>query len=283
MRGLTIIHLCIVFTVLAWSAGQPFMGELYSYKSQLLLYQTVMGKGDLVEKLHPLNQEELHTKLKHNKERFSQLPTAQQQQLLKQYEQLQERSNRPWHEKLQHSLHILAFDLPAFEKLWILLSLLIALMLVFGIEGAKQAVWLLPIVVLCYSVENRLNGTTPLEPADTALFPSEKVITTQYLYTPLSPSILEQQQQLQLGWQLYLIREWAQEVPEKDQTLFQRQAEKGEFYFTLARLEKLGREEKQDSYVAFHERKSLATLALYLFWNFFYAFKVSRSKEQERT
>jgi len=171
----------------------------------------------------------------------------------------------------------LLYDLPALEQLWILLSIVIVLLLIFNIEGAKQAVWLLPIVVMCYAVDNYLTGTKPHVQADVALFPSEQTISNDYLYQPLSANIFEQQQQLQKGWQLYLIREWAQELPSEEQSSFDLQAEKGEFAFTLARLDKLNEESRLDRAALFHERKSWLMLLLYLIWNLFFAYQISRS------
>lgn len=280
MKGITIIHMIIVFSVLAWSAGQPFMGELFAYKSQMLLYQTVMGNGDLVKKLQPAKENELKDKLNRNAKRFSQLPEEQKNEIQARYDHLQQQVNRPWQEKLRSSWHILAYELPVFEQLWILLSIVVVLLLIFHIEGAKQIAWLLPVVVLCYAVDNYLSGANPKESADTALFPSEKTITSQYLYEPLSSSILEQQQQLQQGWQLYLIREWANEIPSKDQDTFQQQAEKGEFQFTLARIDKLSQEESIDRSALFHEKKSLIVLLLYFLWNLFFAWMVNKFYSQ---
>jgi hypothetical protein len=256
-RLMTIVQLSLAFTLIAWHAGYPFMGELFHLKSKLLVYQHVLGIEDLSYA-----------------ERFNQLPEVQKATILRDYEALQNEYKQPFFSKLKKSAAILLFGIPFFEKLWILLSVIICILLLKRVDGAVQAVWLLPFLVLCFSVENRWYGKKNESRADARLFPTEEQILTEYLNSPLSAVIAEQQRQLSRGWDLYLIREWAREIPSNDADEYRRQKEQGDFAFHLARLEFL----KPKSPIGIsdrNEKQSFYLLSAYLFWNLSFSLIIS--------
>lgn len=275
MRVVAIIQLCLVFTVLANRAGHPFMGELFAHKSQMLLYHTVMGNGGAIgERLD--QKKEL---LDRNKERFAALPEVQKTAIIKQHDRLQSKADQTFLSKLQRSFYILAVELPPFEQAWIFFSLLIPMLVLLRVEGARQAAWLLPMIVLVYAINNRWNGTEPGRPADERLFPTEEYIVRNYLKEPLGEDISEQHDQLLRGWQLYLVDQWAHQKPALDSHPFAKQVEDGEYAFNVARVEAVGQVKDEDRLNSFHQKESWWMLILYIMWNGFFAWFMNRGRE----
>lgn len=246
------------------------MGELFSHKSQILLYHQVMGSSALV---HSVDQD----RLKRNAERFATLPQAQQSRFIAQHDQLQTEANRSFGEKTWQSVHILAIELPALERAWIVFSVVIALLLLLRIEGAVQAVWLLPLIVALYAYDNYQYAPTPAPRASDLLFPSEAYLIEHYLKQPLSSRIAEQHDQLLKGWQLYLIAEWLQETPASDPEQFAFQVERGQFAFDVARLELSTSDQKVTS--SLYKKEPPLLLVGYLIWNLFLAWCVTFYRE----
>jgi len=258
-RVCAIIQLCIAFTVILWNVAQPFAGDLFTQKSRALLYQDVMGIPT-DSAAAPAKQE----RLQRNKERFNQLPFSQQQRLIKGYEDVQKEMQRPFLGKMKRGFHYLAFEIPRFEQAWLLLSLIIPIMLLKKVEGSQLAVWLLPLLTLCYAVDNRFNGSLPVLSSEERLFPAENILVADYLDEPLSENIFEQSEQLKKAWNLYLVKEWSGNPP--------RQAEDGEFAFTLARIKQRLVDLQKASKSHLFPKESMIALAIYFFWNIFFAY-----------
>jgi hypothetical protein len=265
-RICAIIQLCLVFTVILWNAAQPFAGDLFNQKSRALLYQDVMGIS-LGSELSPERQE----RLQRNSERFEKLSFNQQQGLIKEYEAVQKEIQRPFLSKLKRAFHYLFYEIPPFEQAWIVLSLLIPIMLLKKVEGAHAAIWLLPLVTLCYAVDNRLNSSPPIQSAEAALFPSESLLVADYLKEPLSENVFEQPEQLMQAWKLYLVKEWTKDTLNK-------QAEDGEFAFNLARIKARHIDQSKQSKIHGFPKEPLGILALYFFWNLFFAYTVFKTR-----
>lgn len=277
-RVAAIIQLCLAFTVILWSAGQPFMGELFAVKSKLILYQTVLGSQDLLKK--GKENPQIVAKLQRNAGRFSRLPIDQQHQLVQSYQQLQKTADAPFLSKLGRSISIVAFQIPPFELAWIAFSIIISLLLLLRIEGAMHAVWLLPLIVLIYGIDNHWNGAQPGLAEESKLFPSEEKLVQEFMAEPLSPNIFEQQKQLLLAWKKYLVAEWAHEKSSDDETQFDLQVEKGEQAFTIARLAKLPKDRLIDDDALFHRKEPIFLLSFYLLWNLFFAWIVTKNTKK---
>ena len=174
-------------------------------------------------------------------------------------------------------LSILALQIPPFELAWIAFSIIIPLLLLLRIEGALHAVWLLPLIVLIYGIDNRLNGTPLKISEESKLFPSEDKLVQEYMTEPLSPSIFEQQKQLLGAWKKYLVTEWALEKPSPDEKQFDLQVEKGEHAFTIERLDKLPKDRLIDDDALFRKKEPIFLLSLYFLWNLFFAWIVTRT------
>jgi hypothetical protein len=244
-RVLAIVQLCLAFTVAIWILCGPYLDEYFSVRSDSLLYETVMGE-----------------RVPGNVDYFQALPIEEQRSIVDQYRLLQERAGRPFLEKTFGALVFSLFETSPFKWAWVVLSVGIAVGLLKKKRGALQVVWLLPVVALCYGLFS-VSSKTP-SPMD-ALVPSEALIVSEYLKRPLSGSIGDQQNQLTLGWQRYLVSVWTREVPSDDKLFFEEQVKRGEFAFNVARLRLVRQSDVSKS------TESATALILYVLWNFFFA------------
>ena len=271
-RICAILQLCIAFTMILWYVSQPFVGEIFTTKSRLLFYQDVMG----IPSHDNLSPDKL-ARLARNAERFHALPLAQQSQLKEQYDFIEQQLQRSFWSKLVSIVNIFVYQLSLYEPLWLVLSLIIPILLLKRIEGAAQAVWLLPLLAALYAADNRWHGHPAAPSAESRLFPSELQLIQEYSTGTLSANVLEQQTQLMDAWNRYLIIDWAKQTPSTNPTTFIQQAEEGEFAFTLARIER-----RWEIAPSKHEtQQPLALLALYFFWNAYFAYTAWKHTRRE--
>lgn len=263
-RLMAIGQLCIALSLLFWYAIQPFMGEYFSLRSRMLLYEYVMGTSDLLKK------DDQREKLERQAKRFQFLPENQKNLILKDYQQIQEYAQRSTFQKIIDGLQVLFLKIPPFEQAWIFFSITIAILVLLKKEGAKSAIWLLPLIVIAYSFDNQMTGKTLTSP-DLKIFPTEKMIIENYLTEPFADSPFKQKEQLEKGWKYYLIDQWSiNQEQEQGQQL-----EEAEFQFTLARLNLLHAQPHSEWLNAFHEKLSLFTLLLFFIWNVLFAWLVN--------
>lgn len=251
-RLCAIIQLCLAFSLLLWYAAQPFMGEYFTLRSKMLLYEYVMGVSQS-DSSQP--------------SRFQTLPADHQAYLLRDYAKLHHQAHRSTFTKIWAGLEGLLVKISLFEMSWLLFSIVICILFLLQKEGAAQAVWLLPLIILSYAVDNRLNGHSASPSSDLILFPTETAIVHDYLKEPLSSNWLIQYKQLKKGWESYLIQRWTTQQVEKDQPEWEQAVEEGLFNFTLARLEHLHLHPVQDGLGALHAKTSDFWLGFYLVWN----------------
>lgn len=244
------------------------MGDLFRVKSQMLVYQDVMGRD-----MRNDTPAEHKIRLERNAKRFANLPKSLKEDIAEKYAILQEQLNFSFGQKIKRLLQIFAYGVSPYELAWIFFSIVIPILLLKRIEGARHAAWLLPVMALLFLFENQ-KANVLLDPEQT-IFPSEHKIIHTYLKEPLGADILKQREQLLHGWLLYLITEWAHEAPSDDAATFQVQAEKGEFLFNIERLEFVPEKWIQP-------KTSLLLLCVYLAWNFFFAWYVNRHLKRER-
>lgn len=267
-RVAAILHLCLAFVVILSTASYPFLGELFTNKAKALLYHDVMGSSANE------NSSAETERLSRNAHRFAALPAYERINIVEQYRELQETSQSSFLQKVERSFSILFAQLPAFKQVWIALSVVIPLLLLLRVEGSNYVVWLLPIVTLCYAYTNYTHGTQHTLSAEERLFPTEETIIHDYLQKPLSANILEQQQQLQHGWHLYLIEKWGKQTPSNDPNHFAQQVEEGEFAFNLARIHA----SNTVSIAPYRQREHPLTLLIYLLWNGAFALIITLQK-----
>jgi hypothetical protein len=244
IRLFAILQLCFAFSLILWVLAQPFTVEHFNTHSSLLLYQTATGKGDRFVSAD---------KLARHAQRFAQLEPVRQERILNAYADLEKRAQRPFLSSVGDALSALLWDLPAFALAWILFSVVISVLLLLDVEGATQAVWLLPLITFCYAIDNQMNGRMPQESPDAHVLPTEDYLTSRY------------GQDLKQAWELYLMREWAKSTPP--------QIEDGEHALTVARVEqRLAHPEAPQRQGA--TKKPLLLLSLFCVWNLLVAIKI---------
>jgi hypothetical protein len=247
-KVLIIIHLCFAFTYLFWQLCQPYLKEILSKKSELTLYEMVMERKPL----------------------FNQLPAQDQLFLLEGYETAHKKSPS----FLAELGHLFFVDTPPFALAWLFFSLTICFLLLFHIEGATLATWLLPIIV-CAHIYFLYDA--PKQTRE-SLFPKEEYVLTTYVESSENKAMGEREKLL-LGWHRYLVHEWAHEIESDDSELFKQQLEKGLFAFNVARLKWILEGRGDEVILAgFTTPPSLLRLACYFIWNLFFAWSINRKK-----
>lgn len=238
-RVVAILHLCIAFTLILWYASQPFMGRYFTVKSRLKIFESVFDNPH-----------------------FQTLPDLQKIVVMNKYNEISTELDVSFGHKCLQSIYVLVKEIPTYEQAWLVLSVILPIYLLKRREGSWQAAWLLPILCLAFCIENRFQGNTHSVSKEEGLFPSEAYIVQRYLDKPLSENILEQQEQLIEGWKRYLVMEWSK-VGEN----FEEKVNSGEFEFTLARIDRT----ELPQTLLVNKRLSFFMLALYLFWNVYFA------------
>lgn len=267
-RTCAIIQLCLAFSALFWNASQPFAGEIFTLKSRLLLYQDVMGIST-ANATSPLSNEKTEH-LARNAKRFQALPKKTRELLLDHFHSLKRQLQRPFFDKVIAVVDLFAYRLSPYELAWMFFSIVLPILLLKRVEGAREALWLIPLLVALYAFDSQFFAKSDQHSLESRLFPSETELIENHLNEPLSEEILEQHQQLKLGWERYLIANWLNQPPSEDSLTFARQVEEGGFHFTLARLKA---EPKPSALTPFKNAPpSFPLLVLYFFWNTYFAY-----------
>ncbi|MCB1111984.1 MAG: hypothetical protein KDK72_04905 [Chlamydiia bacterium] len=247
-RVMAILQLCIVFVVICWNGGRPFMDDLYKLKRQTLAYQYVLGGGDLIERMHQ-NDPEFLKQLERNRERFTQLHTDEQERIKNSYTVLLQKYDRTFLKKMQLSVIALLLDMPPFELLWVFMSLMLSVMVLKKREGAAVAIWLLPAIAFFYSVDNVIYAAPPALTHEQKLFPSDSFLEDHY-------------GEGEAAWRAYLSDRWGNGSYEE-----------GSFSFHLARLSALAKDLQT---VPRPVREPWLFLVVYNLWNAAFAFIIWR-------
>lgn len=275
-RVCAILQLCLAFSAFLWVASEPFVGEIFAVKSQLLYYQDAMGIPS-----RSASSKESEERLHRNGERFAALPEATQGKLQKGYDTLQEMLQRSFFDKLARVYTLFSRRVSPYELGWIILAVAVSILALKKVEGAAEAAWLLPLLVAAYAVDLRLQGRAEALRGDERLFPSEAELVADYLGEPLDEDIFEQRKQLQSAWKKYLAVRWAEVNPAADPAGLDRQAEEGEYRLTLARIE--ARAEKTPPEKLFDTTASSPSpllLLVYFFWNVYFAYTLWKYKSK---
>lgn len=258
-RILSIIQLCLGFTALLFAAAEPFMGEHFNFKSQILLHDYVMGKNSEAQALL-----------------FDKLPNEKKAAVTLSYERLKEAANTSFLDKLNNSFDLVLFKSSIFERSWIFFAIIIPILLLKKVDGATHAVWILPLIVTAYFISNEVKGKRVEVSEETKLFPKEELLVDRYLKKNIHAlSFSDQQKELLNAWRLYLIEDFAGEVPSVNSKEFQAQVNKGEFAFNLARIERLPLPfTPKDNF----KKQPWFVMIAYLIWNILFAACISISK-----
>lgn len=244
------MHLCLAFAYLSWLLIQPYAKDILSKKSEIALYQMVMERRSL----------------------FEQLPTEDQEALLRGYGHAQQKNSPSW---MQEIGAIFFLQTPPFALAWLFFSLLICFLLLFHIEGATFSVWLLPLIALGYAY---FHYDAPKKTGE-SLFPTEEYVLTTYVKSAENTT-RGQRESLLLGWHRYLVKEWAHELPSDASEVFQKQLDKGLFAFNVARLKWMLQGKGDEVILAgFAAPPSLLRFGCYFFWNLGFAWIIHRKEK----
>ena len=260
-RLLVIIQLCLALSVLLWYGAQPFLGEYFNIKSKLMLYEYIKG-------ISPINDPE---KLNRNKMEWEALPEKEKAAIQESYLTLKQYAERPVWVKIRQGMGQL-IDLPPFELAWIFFTIWISILLLRGRQGAFQVVWLLPLIALCYAIDNRISGIEPRLEPDAVLIPSEKFLVDNFLEQGLSPHWQEQRMQLESAWNRFLVNTYLKEPIQEN--IQQLHMEKAGYLFTLARIDKIAEQDQRAIKPDFHEKTKIPILGIIVLWNLFFAWKL---------
>lgn len=257
-RLLAICHLCFAFTLLFWLLGYPFMKEHYAIKAKMHLYEFIMGS-------HPVND----AAKQENSTQFSNLPSETKESLLSDYRLLKQQLSRSFLGKTQDALKIIFIEISPFALGWLFFSLLIPVMILLQVKGARSSTWILPLLTFAYLIENLSSQNS--RSIDAGLFPTEEHLIQNYRHAPLSNQILEQKHELERAWNTYLIENFAKEAPSAQVEEFDAQARKGLYFFTLKRLQIWNENHNVLVERNMREKNSIFLLILYVIWNVLFA------------
>lgn len=275
-RVVIILHLCIGLSAMLWLIGYPFMGGHFAYQSDLLLFEAVMGKSELLKKIDPEKAAALEEKTLLNRTFFQQLDLDSRDKIQSAADQRLKILSQSGALKMRDALKF-AFELPPLLIAWVLLSVIVPIALLLRHRWALLGTLLIPLVTLGFVVANWYSGADPLQYSDQGLFPDEKTLVQTELHQPLKGSLNEQKAQLNRSWQTYLVKHFAHDIPSENPTLFHRQVAKGEFRFNLERLKRL----PPNLSYSFWEQKPFYLLLSYLLWNCFFAWVVAKEVKLE--
>jgi hypothetical protein len=248
------------------------MGDLFTYKTRLLLLQTVSGHGPLTDHSVKVLGDEHVERLMRNKERFHALPQATKDLLERLHAKWQKQLQKPFLEQTYAAISRIVFSISLWEQTWIALAIATSILLLLKIEGAVAACWLLPFITLCYSVDAYSHTKSQFLAPDEALFPTEEVIFSKVLKEEPKASAFAQKEQLQRGWEEYLLKEWSSEQAPIAKSERKNAIEQAEFDFYVARLELMALYPPSGD----SKNQPFPVILAYFFWNLFFAWQVHR-------
>ncbi len=259
MKLLAILQLCIVLSYMLWIFGWPFLGEVFTHRSRELVFQTVMGRGELAVKYLGEAQREA------NQARFATLP-VEQQQLIQRASQIQAQDlSRPFLIKIFSGVQGI-LELPPLFIAWLVFGLLLPIWVLKAKPWIRGAVWLLPFITLLYAIDNRQFGGELIDP-EASLYPAEESLIVNYGNGRLSTSIAEQHVELKEAWDRYLVAEWSKNAAEP----YEDKLQAGNYYFQAARAERIAAAPIPSLQKKFSAKDSFWLLGVFLFWNLLFA------------
>lgn len=224
-RIASILLLIAALSAFLWLLFDPFMGEHFRLKDEKVLIQNLRGDETLA-KGDPL----LEAKLRSNRLLFLNLPEQKQLKIQDKELLLDERIGRSSYKKLIGGILSFLFETPFVLLLWLASALIIPFFTLKGRQWTHNAS-ILPLLFMCVYLSGTIYTSKPL----VSIYPSEKEIIDHHLKRPLGTTLEEQAKDLKEGWELYLIENWAKEIPTKEN--YDRQVEKGAFLFNYALFE----------------------------------------------
>ncbi len=222
-RVFSILHLCFAFSLLLFLCSSPYTYRHYQEKKKTLLYEWLK------------NQPEFHLLSESEKDTLYPTPTDEHGSYLQRQ--------------------------PIFLLGWLLFSLILPFLLLKKVSGAREALYLLPLLALLFCLDNSSYHRAKITPEE-ALFPTESYLLAHYRDRPLSQDTYMQKKELEEAFTSYLDKEW-----------------NGAFCFHLERMRALNTP-CQNPIV--QTRKNDFTVFLFLLWNIGYALVVWKTGLESR-
>lgn len=263
-RVFAILQLCFIFSSILYILSDPFMGQYFQIKSDLLLFDYCLGF-----------QSEAH------KELFDSLPDDLKSSLLSKYAFLKEISETSFLEKLRSAFDQLLFKSSSYDLAFMLLSIVIPICLLKKVEGARSSAFILPLIIFAKLLQNEWHLPEKKISQEIALYPKEEYLEKKYLNIPLSHlSVSQQQEELKRAWHFYLIEEILHENPAKDATIFKTQVFHAEYLFNVQRADRFTLSHLKEPIR--NEKKPTGSIIISLIWNLIFAIGVSKQKHPQK-
>lgn len=265
-----VVRLCAIFQLCLTCAWMlllffaPFMGEYWTTRASLLLFETVTGVGE--GRFIP------HDKLLRHQERFLKLPPTVQTSVLEGYRQLELEAKTPAGVRLKRAINLLTHQEAPFLQAWFIAGMVLPVLLLLRKEGSVAALWLLPLISACYVLSHFFYSAAVPPSVDAQLFPTEEALKA---YEDPALLHLSEYARMQDAWNRYLLTHFAPKAPLA--TTLSTPLEEAEYQFTLSRvMAKIKAPAKAAAQPIFPQRSSLF-LGLFFFWHLCFALIVERA------
>ncbi|WP_098038580.1 hypothetical protein [Estrella lausannensis] len=262
LRFLSIIQLCIGFTLLLWMLLSPTLGKTYDDKKKLLLIESALG--DTQGAAFKLANDKEKQILERNQILSLSLTSDEKETLTALKRALVERQEQRTLGTLFHETATAFFANP-YTLLYVLFSITVPLMILLRKQAAAGALLFLPLTAALFAYDNLLFSPVKQKTEEERLFPEESDLKETFLEVMGGESTSFS---LPLALDLWMIQKHLNVAPSSDPEIFSLQKEEANYRFlTLRAL-------SQKNYllsVKPVERMDKATLSLYFFWNVFFA------------
>lgn len=262
LRLLSIIQLCIGFTLLLWLLLSPTLSKTYEDKKKLLLIESALG--DTQGAAFKLASESERRILERNQVLSLSLSMDERDALLDLQRTLIERQDLRTLGTLLFETTQSFFANP-YTLLYILFSIVVPLLILLKNQAAAASLLFLPLIAALFAYDHLLFTSPKPKTEEERLFPTELELEETYLSLKTED---REPFSLQLSLDYWLIEKFLAARASSDPAIFSLQKEEAAYRFlTLRALSQKSaiHSEKPE------ERMDKATLALYFFWNVFFA------------
>lgn len=202
----SILYLCLLFSLVLWQLGYPFLGEHFQLRSEMLLHSYVMGSS-APSTMH--------------RTRYLALSSEQRSRLEQRLKELTTYATRSAFKKLADGINLFFSSTPLWELIWIPLAVVVCVrILKERPTSTKMMFFSLVLLPFC----GWITVPHPPMPPDQALYPTESFLIERY--SP--PTQIDTFERLSFCWNCYLREFWGKDHSSN---------EDGAFRFHLARLE----------------------------------------------
>lgn len=274
LRAFCIIQLCIGFTLLLAMLLSPGLKATYSDKRKLLLIESALG--DVQGAAFKLATENERRVLERNYVLSLSLPKGERDQLIKMRDVLVKRQEERSMKGLIQEALIGLFENP-YTLLYILFSIAAPLMILLRHQAGMGMVLFLPLLTAFFAIDNLAFAPPKRNSPEEKLFPTESALKETFDRKKQGEN---RSFEIKEALDLWLIDNFLKTNPSEDPEVLALQKEEASYRFLTLRALALKAGNKPDGG---DERLGLMTLALYFFWNSFFALNCFRSLKRTHT